>query len=224
MQKISTCGLLTHIRGDHQWKVYLAVHRGILQTERFVIRVRIPESSVKPVILKYRNIPSIFMRRDGFTNGATYEEIIEMSVKSKNTQYDILVSDVAYDSAKLSMLRAFYAEHNDGKELKEKALQSMGFYNEESYLLNGAVLFLDDYSGKKTEIQCSVFSGFNKGSERIVTINRFCGNITSTIQYMMDFVNQRMNHSMNGSGLVSPPGIRDRNFPRNAFLPCCRRS
>ena len=82
MQKISTCGLLTHIRGDHQWKVYLAVHRGILQTERFVIRVRIPESSVKPVILKYRNIPSIFMRRDGFTNGATYEEIIEMSVKS----------------------------------------------------------------------------------------------------------------------------------------------
>ena len=30
------------------------------------------------------------VRRDGFTNGATYEEIIEMSVKSKNTQYDIL--------------------------------------------------------------------------------------------------------------------------------------
>nr|WP_289766850.1 hypothetical protein [uncultured Acetatifactor sp.] len=108
----------------------------IKDRERFVIRVRIPESSVKPVILKYRNIPSIFMRRDGFTNGATYEETIEMSVKSKNTQYDILVSDVAYDSAKLSMLRAFYAEHNDGKELKEKALQSMGFYNEESYLLN----------------------------------------------------------------------------------------
>ena len=168
----------------------------IKDRERFVIRVRIPESSVKPVILKYKNIPSIFMRRDGFTNGATYEEIIEMSVKSKNTQYDILVSDVGYDSAKLSTLRAFYAEHNEGKELKEKALQSMGFYNEDGYLLNGAVLFLDDYSGKKTEVQCSVFSGFNKGSERIVTINRFCGNITSTIQYMIDFVNQRMNHSM----------------------------
>ena len=35
--------------------------------ERFVIRVNIPESVVKPVILKYKNIPSIFMRRDGFT-------------------------------------------------------------------------------------------------------------------------------------------------------------
>ena len=87
-------------------------------SERFVIRVHIEESAVKPVILKYKNIPSIFMRRDGFTNGATYEEIIEMSVKSKNTQYDILVSDVKYDPGKLSMLRECYAEHNDGKELK----------------------------------------------------------------------------------------------------------
>lgn len=164
--------------------------------ERFVIRVTVPESPVKPIILKYKNIPSIFMRRDGFTNGATYEEIIEMSVKSKNTQYDVLASDVKYDPAKISMLRTFYGEHNEGKELKEKALQSLGFYNEEGYLLNGAVLFLDDYNGKKTEVQCSVFSGFNKGSGRIVTINRFHGNITSTIHYIMDFVNQRMNHSM----------------------------
>ena len=62
--------------------------------------------------------------------------------------------------------------------------------------MNGAVLFLDDYTEKKTEIQCSVFSGFNKGSERIVTINKFCGNITNTIEYIMDFAKQRMNHSM----------------------------
>lgn len=168
----------------------------IKKKERFIIRVHIPESVIKPVILKYKNIPSIFMRRDGFTNGATYEEIIEMSIKSKNTQYDIMASDVKYNPEKFSMLRKFYSEHNEGKELKEKALQSLGFYNGEGYLLNGAVLFSDDYNEKKTEVQCSVFSGFNKGSERIVTINRFSGNIISVINYMMDFVNQRMNHSM----------------------------
>lgn len=164
--------------------------------ERFVIKVSVEEGTVKPVILKYNNIPSIFMRRDGFTNGATYEEIIEMSVKSKNTQYDLLVSDIKYNPEELSDLRAFYEKHNDGEALKEKALQSLGFVNEDGFLLNGAVLFLDDYKDKKTEVQCSVFSGFNKGSERIVTINRFNGNITSTIDYIMEFVNQRMNHSM----------------------------
>lgn len=168
----------------------------INENERFVIKVRVEESAVKPVILKYKNIPSIFMRRDGFTNGATYEEIIDMSVKSKKTQYDLLVSDVRYNPDKLSDLRAFYKRHNEGATLKEKALQSLGFVNEDGYLLNGAVLFLDDYGGKKTEVQCSVFAGFNKGSERIVTINKFNGNITSTIEYIMDFVKQRMNHSM----------------------------
>ena len=164
--------------------------------ERFIIKIAIDESAVKPVILKYKNIPSIFIRRDGFTNGATYEEIIEMSVKSKKTQYDILVSDIKYESDKFLDLHRFYKEHNKGKVLKEKALQSLGFANEEGYLLNGAVLFMDNYDGKKTEVQCSVFSGFNKGSDRVVTINRFNGNITSTIDYIIEFVNLRMNHSM----------------------------
>ena len=168
----------------------------IKEKERFIIQVHVPESVVKPVILKYKNIPSIFMRRDGFTNGATYEEIIEMSVKSKNMQYDILPSDEPYRAEDFKTLQEFSAAHNNGKKLPEKALKSMGFYDEDGMLANGAILFKDDYQGKKTEVQCSVFSGFNKGSERIVTINRFHGNIIEVIHYMMEFVEQRMNHSM----------------------------
>jgi predicted HTH transcriptional regulator len=164
--------------------------------ERFIIRVQVPESVIKPVILKYKNIPSIFMRRDGFTNGATYEEIIEMSIKSKNTQYDILTSDIKYDASKFTVLQDFYAAHNDGRALTEKAMRSMGFYNEEGLLANGALLFSDDYQGQKTAVQCSVFSGFSKGSERIVTINRFHGNMIAVINYIMEFVTQRMNHSI----------------------------
>lgn len=172
------------------------VKYGIYDSERFILHIRIEESAVKPVIVKYKNIPSIFMRRDGFTNGATYEEIIEMSIKSSRTQYDVLLSDIKYDAEDFRTLRAYYAFHNDGKELKEKALSSMGFFNEEGVLYNGAVLFSDSYSGGKTEVQCSVFSGFNKGSNRIVTVNRFHGNITGTIEYIMDFVRQRMNTSI----------------------------
>ncbi|MCD8395743.1 MAG: putative DNA binding domain-containing protein [Lachnospiraceae bacterium] len=165
-------------------------------TERFIIRIQIPESAIKPVILKYKGVPSIFMRRDGFTNGATYEEIIEMGVKSKNTQYDVLISDKRYEAANFTVLREFYASRNDGKTLTDKALRSMGFYNEEGFLANGAVLFGDDYQEKKTEVQCSVFSGFTKGSERIVTINRYHGNLISVINSVMEFVTQRMNHSI----------------------------
>lgn len=168
----------------------------IKDKERFIIQINVKESAIKPVIVKYKGIPSIFMRRDGFTNGATYEEIIDMSIKSKKTQYDILPSDVQYHSSNFSDLHEFCIKHNDGKDLKEKELFSLGFVTDEGYLANGAKLFMDDYKDRKTEVQCSVFSGFNKGSERIVTINKFNGNITSTVEYMMDFVNQRMNHSM----------------------------
>ena len=182
-----------HLTPRPQMKITFVGYE-IRSTEKFIIKVHVEESSVKPIILKYKNIPSIYMRRDGFTDGATYEEIIEMSIKSKNTQYDVLPSDVKYDFAKFTDLRAFYEKHNNGAELKEKALYSLGFVNEDGYLSNGAILFSDDYKEKKTEVQCSVFSGINKGSERIVTINRFNGNITSTIEYVVDFVNQRMNH------------------------------
>ena len=184
-----------HLTPRPQMKIFFIGYKRN-DKERFVIKVSIEESTVKPVILKYKNIPSIFMRRDGFTSGATYEEIIEMSVKSKNVQYDVLVSDVKYEPEKFSELREFYKEHNKGKVLKEKALQSLGFVNEEGYLLNGAVLFLDNYKEKKTEVQCSVFAGLNKGSDRVITINRFNGNITATINYIVEFVNQRMNHGV----------------------------
>ena len=68
------------------------------------------------------------MRREGFTNAATYEEIISMSIKSRNTQFDVLDSDCEYKRENFTKLLSFYNEHNSGKELSDKALQSMGFF------------------------------------------------------------------------------------------------
>ena len=136
------------------------------------------------------------MRREGFTNGATYEEIIEMSIKSQNTAFDILPSDCKYNRKNFSKLMKFHEEHSQGRKLTDKALISLGFYDENRNLKNGAVLFSDDYDNGKTEVLCSVFAGFNKGSERIVTVNKFSGCITDSIEYMRDFVIQRMNHTM----------------------------
>lgn len=166
------------------------------EKERFIICIHVLESAVKPVLLKYKGEPIVYIRRDGFTSGATYEEISDMVIRSKNVQYDLLISDIKYDESKFEKLRDFYSKHNDGKQLNEKLLRSIGFYDEKGYLANGAALFMDDYNGNKTTVQCSTFSGFNKGSERLVTINKYNGDLVSSIQYIMEFVNIRMNHSM----------------------------
>ncbi len=164
--------------------------------ERFIMKITVYESAIKPVILKYQGIPGIFMRREGYTNGATYEEIIEMSIHSRKVQYDTLISDISYDRSRFSRLLEYYRSHNNGRKLTDKALRSMGFFNEDGKLANGAVLFMDDYREGKTAVQCSVFNGFNKGSERIITVNRFNGNLIDSLEYIMNFVCQRMNHSM----------------------------
>lgn len=163
---------------------------------RYLLEVDVPASIFKPVIVNYNNSSIIYMRRDGFTNGATYEEIIEMSNQNKNVQFDTSFTDIKFNFDDFKLLREFYAKHNNGKELKEKALLSKGFYNEDGYLSNGALLFKDDYAGNKSLAQCSVFSGFTRGSERIVTINKYSGNLINVLEKMLEFVEQRMNHSL----------------------------
>ena len=164
--------------------------------ELFILRIVIAESPLKPIILKYKGIPAIYMRRQGFTNGASYEEIIRMSVRSQASAYDILPSQKVYQKDRFRKLFQFYSEHNDGRQLSDKALRSLGFFDENAMLANGAVLFQDDYNGEKTALQCSLFSGFHKGSERIVSLKRFSGNLTDSIQFAQEFVHQRMNHSV----------------------------
>lgn len=164
--------------------------------ELFVLEIKVESSPIKPVVLKYDGVPSIFMRREGFTGGATYEEIISMSIHSQSASFDTLLSDQEYHADDYQSLRDFHSQHTEGKELTGKALASLGFFNEAGMLANGAVLFRDGYKDHKTDVQCSVFSGFTKGSERIVSVNRFSGNITETIDYMYSFVLQRMNHTI----------------------------
>ena len=161
-----------HISPRPPYKVDFISYK-IRGKERFIIAVKVEKSPVRPVIVKFNNIPSIYMRREGFTNGATYEEIIEMSIKSQNKSFDTLISDKIYKRDDFSKLFKFHDENAKGKKLTDKALTSLGFFDENRNLANGAVLFSDDYTDNKTEVQCSVFSGFNKGSDRIVTVNKY---------------------------------------------------
>ena len=84
----------------------------------FIIRISVKKSPVRPIILKYKGIPSIFMRRNGFTDGATYEEIRQMSIASENASYDSFFSDKKYDGKDFLKLKEFYASHNGGKDRK----------------------------------------------------------------------------------------------------------
>ena len=167
----------------------------INEKKRYIIQIKVYESLVKPVILKYQGMPMIFMRRDGYTQPATTEEIILMSKNSKSIKYDTDYTNVKFKSSDFSMLFSFYKE-NTGIELKEKELAAIGFYNENVMLSRGAMLFKDDYVGDNTNIVCSLYKGFTRGDDQIIASNSFNGNLISSYKYIWEFVNLRMNHSL----------------------------
>lgn len=136
------------------------------------------------------------MRREGFTNGATVEEVIDMATKSKQLQYDMLVSDVDYNRGDFGKLLKVYSDNNDGKTLTDKVLEACHFFNDDRKLRNGALFFRDDYNGDKTLVKCSIFTGFTRGGDRILSASEFRGNILDSIAFMIDFVRLRMNHSI----------------------------
>jgi len=165
-------------------------------TARFILRVEISQSPARPVIVDYRSLPFIFMRRENYTGGATYEEIVNMSVSSYHAAYDTLPSEEAYTSDHFRALYAFCAKNSGDNPLSDADLAVLGFFDENKMLTNGARLFEDGYDGDKTALQCTLYSGLTKDSERIVTVNHFKGNMTDAIDYACSFVVQRMNHSI----------------------------
>lgn len=161
--------------------------------KRYIIKIIISESDVKPMILKYKGMPMIFVRRDGFTSSATTEEIIQMSIKGKIPKFDNGKTNQKFNFQDFKMLQEFYNK-NTNKILKEKDLLSLGFVTEDGYLKNGSVLFKDDYNGELTTVVCSSYNGNTRGDNHIVASNTYKGNLISCYYYIFEFINQRMNH------------------------------
>lgn len=161
--------------------------------KRYVLKIFILESNVKPVILKYQGMPMISLRRDGFTSPATTEEIIQMSIKGNTPKFDIGNPTEKYSFNDFKMLQEFYNK-NTGLVLREKELAAIVFYTDDGYLKNGSLLFKDDYKDKLTTVVCSNYNGNTRGDNYIIASNTFAGNLISCYTYIYEFINQRMNH------------------------------
>lgn len=179
---------------------------------RYILMVRVNPSKIKPITLTIKGIPGIYIRRDGYTNGATYEEIRDMVASSASYAFDKLPTNIRFDPNDFKKLFSYYKEVNKS-DLTIKKLISIGFINEDGNLLNGSLLFKDDYKDLVT-IQCSLFNGITKGNNKIVTINNYSGSILDSLNYAIDFVKARMNTTIikESIGRKEIPAYPDRSL------------
>ncbi len=160
---------------------------------RYILKIEIFESDVKPIIFTYDGIPCIFKRRDGYTSYATTEEIISMSMNNEKVKYDTAIGDVKFNFDDFKILREFYEKYTESK-LNEKILASIGFFNDKGYLTKGALLFKDDCDVSETSIVCSIYQGLTRGDDKVLASNKFKGNLIDSLNYMLNFINLHSNH------------------------------
>lgn len=166
----------------------------IHKEERYIIKAVVSESKIKPLFIVYDKMPMAFMRRNGYTNPATTEELRAMFTTSDIASYDTQKTSYDFKESDFTKLYAFYAERNDGKVLTKKELASIGFFDEDNKLAQGAYLFSDSYQGDETKVVCSSYKGLTKGDDKILSSNTFTGNLLSVYEYIWEFLQQRMNH------------------------------
>lgn len=164
--------------------------------ERFILQIEVKESPVKPVVVNWDEVPAIYMRRNGYTGGATYEEIHTMVLQSTPDNFDTLVTSIPYNPEDFQDLKNYYQEHHNGKNLSDEQLQMLGFFNEDGNLCRGAELFRDNYSGAKTTLECRLYAGFAREERLLVSAQTFSGNIPSVIQNAFEYIWIRMNHGI----------------------------
>ena len=160
---------------------------------RYILKLNIYESKVKPIILSYQGLPCIFKRRDGYSSATTTEELIDMSVNNKTVKYDTTITDIKFNMEDFKKLSNFYEKYTSSK-LTEKQLAAINFFDNNHNLTKGALLFKDDYDGKDTSVVCSIYQGLTRGDDKIISSNRFEGNIIDSLEYMWNFINLNTNH------------------------------
>ena len=171
-----------HIRPEPIYKVaYLP-----LGEERYAIEFAISLAPSRPVILSYLGNGSIFVRKEGSNRLATTEEIQRMALSCVYTEYDEGYSNRAFRAEDFKRMYEIY-EKLVGKQLTEKELYGVGFFDANKTLRRASLLFSDSYQGEETTLSITNFVGLSKGGDVFIPEPLFQGNILDGIALVQEY-------------------------------------
>ena len=182
---------------------------------RYVLAIRVEKSKMPPLTLRFHGSGTIYVRHFGKTSVATGEEIRSLILSSDSVAFDMMETDQVFDSKDFSVLFRFYKEQNEGKELTEKELMSIGFMDPYGKTLRrGALLFKDDCDSARTLVSCSQFPGASKGGDLFLASQEIKGNLIDEFQAIGAFVSS---HSINGFRKTESGNVPLVSYPKRAL-------
>ncbi len=162
--------------------------------KRYLIAVSIPSSGSKPVYLTYKGSQSVFLREDGFCRLASREEIGRMYLNAENFPFDMQRTEMKYDPKDFALLFSAYKK-NTGKELSDKALASIGFFDEGGYLRQGALFFKDGYQDDSLLVKAVEWAGADRSGDVFLHPSSCSGPLLEEVDFCLGFVKS---HSKEG--------------------------
>lgn len=162
--------------------------------KRYIIKIVISSSSNKPVYLTYKGTQSVFLRDQGYVRLASREEIGNMYRQSENFPFDMQLTSIKYDRKNFTKLFEKYAE-NTGKELNEKALSAIGFFNEEGFLRMGGLFFQDDFQNDALLIKACQWPSIDRATNIFLHPETCNKSLLDEVDFSLKFIQE---HSING--------------------------
>lgn len=147
----------------------------------YVIEVSISHCFQLPVMVKDRGSYTIYIRKYGYTEVASPDEIRSLVLKDERTKFDILPTDVSYDEKDFSILKNEYSKNHNGNVLLDKTLQLKAFFDESGKLRRGSLLFRDDCEDPKTKVTIVKWPGLDRSSSSLLSRIQLTGPITKVI-------------------------------------------
>ena len=182
---------------------------------RYVLKIAIKKCENGPVYVHVNGVPACFVRQFGRAKIATPEQIAELVIRGTRAAYDTMKTDQIFSVSDFTKLSALYESANPGKSLTLKALESIGFVDENGFLARGALLFRDGCEDEITLAKASVFETFDKGGDPVKASASFHGCLIDVINKILDFVK---NHSTTGYRKLPDRRVDLSSFPARALF------
>ncbi len=191
---------------------YLPYKEG--EETRYVMKVDVSPSGLKPVYLTYKGNQGVYVREDGFCRLASREEIGRMYNVIENFPFDLQKTKIKYNASDFSRLFAVY-EEKTGKALTDKILSSIGFFDEEGYLRQGALFFKDGYQDESLLIKAVEWPGVDRGGDVFLHPASCSSSLLEEVDFCLSFVKA---HSKEGYRKEASTRVKFFSYPERSVF------
>lgn len=182
--------------------------------KRYLIVLKVFEADMKPVYVTYKGFQNVYLREEGQVRLATRDEIRNMYLLTENTPFDLLKTNILYKRENFTKLLKRYQD-NVGKELTDKALSAIGFFDENGYLRQGATLFADDYQNDVALIKACVWPGIDRSTDIFLHPETCNLSLIDEVDFAVEYINT---HSTSGFLKLSESRKEITSYPKRSVF------